>query len=310
MSEKQLTEGTSALGSSQQRVIIINAKEQPQEIKLRVAAYARVSTASDDQINSFDAQSKHYTDLIASKENWQIVDIYADRGISGRTAEKREDFQRLLSDCRKGKIDRILVKSISRFARNTKECLELVRELKLLGISVYFEKENIDTAKMSGEMMTAMFASLAQAESQSISGNMRWSYQKRMASGTFIPSTVPYGYRLVERTIEVEPAEAEVVRWIYQAYLSGESKDEIADKLSELEVASLSGKPWQYRAVAYILANEFYAGDSRWQKRYMTDTFPPRLIVNQGGTSAILCRGSSFGDYQQGRFPESAEPAP
>ena len=173
MSEKQLTEDTSALGSSQQRVIIINAKEQPQEIKLRVAAYARVSTASDDQINSFDAQSKHYTDLIASKENWQIVDIYADRGISGRTAEKREDFQRLLSDCRKGKIDRILVKSISRFARNTKECLELVRELKLLGISVYFEKENIDTAKMSGEMMTAMFASLAQAESQSISGNMR-----------------------------------------------------------------------------------------------------------------------------------------
>ncbi len=282
MSEKQLTEGTSALGSSQQRVIIINAKEQPQEIKLRVAAYARVSTASDDQINSFDAQSKHYTDLIASKENWQIVDIYADRGISGRTAEKREDFQRLLSDCRKGKIDRILVKSISRFARNTKECLELVRELKLLGISVYFEKENIDTAKMSGEMMTAMFASLAQAESQSISGNMRWGYQKRMASGTFIPSTVPYGYRLVERTIEVEPAEAEVVRWIYQAYLSGESKDEIADKLSELEVAPLSGKPWQYRAVAYILANEFYAGDSRWQKRYMTDTFPPRLIVNQG----------------------------
>ena len=262
MSEKQLTEGTSALGSSQQRVIVINAKEQPQEIKLRVAAYARVSTDSDDQVNSFDAQNKHYTDLIASEKNWQMVDIYADCGLSGRTAEKRGDFQRLLSDCRKGKIDRILVKSISRFARNTKECLELVRELKLLGIGVYFEKENIDTAKMSGEMMTAMFASLAQAESQSISGNMRWSYQKRMASGTFIPSTVPYGYRLVERTIEVEPAEAEVVRWIYQEYLSG--------------------KPWQYRTVAYILANEFYTGDSRWQKRYMTDTFPPRLIVNQG----------------------------
>ena len=151
-----------------------------------------------------------------------------------------------------------------------------------VGLQFWFEKENIDTAKMSGEMMTAMFASLAQAESQSISGNMRWSYQKRMASGTFIPSTVPYGYRLVERTIEIEPAKAEVVRWIYQAYLSGKSKDEIAEKLNELEVDSLSGKPWQYRTVAYILSNEFYTGDSRWQKRYMTDTFPPRLIVNQG----------------------------
>ena len=173
MSEKQLTEGTSALGSGQQRVIVINAKEQPQEIKLRVAAYARVSTSSDDQVNSFEAQNRHYTDLIASKENWQMVDIYADCGLSGRTAEKRGDFLRLLSDCRKGKIDRILVKSISRFARNTKECLEAVRELKLLGIGVHFEKESIDTAKMSGEMITAMFASIAQAESQSISGNMR-----------------------------------------------------------------------------------------------------------------------------------------
>lgn len=110
---------TLVLGSSQQRVIVINAKEQPQEIKLRVAAYARVSTSSDDQVNSFEAQNKHYTDLIAREKNWQMVDIYADCGLSGRTAEKRGDFQRLLSDCRKGKIDRILVKSISRFARNT-----------------------------------------------------------------------------------------------------------------------------------------------------------------------------------------------
>ncbi len=282
MNEKSLTEGTLALGEQRQRIIVINAAEKPQDIKLRVAAYARVSSSSDDQINSFDAQNKHYSDLIHSKENWQMVDIYADRGISGRTAEKREDFQRLLSDCRNGKIDRILVKSISRFARNTKECLEVIRELKLLGISVYFEKENIDTAKMSGEMMTAMFASMAQEESQSISGNMRWSCQKRMASGTFIPSTVPYGYRLIERKIKIEPAEAEVVRGIYQAYLSGKGKDEIADELNKREVASQSGKPWQYRTVAYILANEFYTGDSRWQKRYMTDTFPPRLVVNQG----------------------------
>lgn len=282
MSEKLLTEGTLALEEQQQRVIVINAVEKPQDIKLRVAAYARVSSSSDDQLNSFDAQNKHYSDLIRSRDNWQMVDIYADCGLSGRSAAKRDDFQRLLSDCRSGKIDRILVKSISRFARNTKECLEIIRELKLLGISVYFEKENIDTAKMSGEMMAAMFASMAQAESQSISGNMRWSCQKRMAAGTFIPSTVPYGYRLIERKIEIEPAEAEVVCGIYQAYLSGKGKDEIADELNNRKIASLSGKPWQYRTISYILSNEFYAGDSRWQKRYMTDTFPPRLIVNQG----------------------------
>ena len=121
------------------------------------------------------------------------ADVYVDDGKTG-TDTNREDFQRLLADCRRGLIDRVLVKSISRFARNTKECLETIRELKSLGVGVYFEKENIDTATMSGEMMTALFASFAQAESESISGNMRWSYQKRMQAGTYIPANLPYGY--------------------------------------------------------------------------------------------------------------------
>ena len=189
MAEKLMTDGSMALREKQYRVITIEATEKPQNAKLRVAAYARVSSASDDQLNSFAAQNRHYSDLISNKENWRMVDIYADEGITGTSAEKREDFQRLLADCRRGLIDRVLVKSISRFARNTKECLETIRELKSLGVGVYFEKENIDTATMSGEMMTALFASFAQAESESISGNMRWGIQKRMQAGTYIPQT-------------------------------------------------------------------------------------------------------------------------
>lgn len=173
MSEKPITNGTSAL----QRVITIEAKEQPQSIKLRVAAYARVSTSSEDQKHSFDAQLRYYNTLISSKENWIMVDLYADEGITGTSAEKRKDFQRLLSDCRRRKIDRVLTKSISRFARNTKECLEAIRELKQLGIGILFEEQNIDTSAISGEMLTAIFAALAQAESESISAKIRWSYK-------------------------------------------------------------------------------------------------------------------------------------
>lgn len=168
MAEKAMVNGTSAL-----QVITIEASEQPQAVKLRVAAYARVSSPSEDQKHSFEAQLRRYSALISAKENWTMVDLYADEGITGTSAQKRKDFQRLLSDCRKGKIDRVLTKSVSRFARNTKECLEAIRELKQLGIGILFEEQNIDTAQMSGEMLTAVFAAMAQAESEIISANMR-----------------------------------------------------------------------------------------------------------------------------------------
>lgn len=215
MVEKQPTKGNLALRNNAPRVIVINPAKKPESIKLRVAAYARVSSASEDQLNSFAAQNRYYTKLISEQENWSLVDVYADKGITGTSAEKRGDFQRLMSDCRRGLIDRVLVKSISRFARNTKECLEAVRELKTLGVSVCFEKEHIDTGTMSGEMVAALFATFAQAESQSISSNMRWSYQKRMQSGTFVPSRQPFGYRLVEKKIVVDLPKAKFVCEIF-----------------------------------------------------------------------------------------------
>lgn len=243
------------------RVITIAATEQPQDIRLRVAAYARVSSSSDEQLNSFAAQNRYYTELISNKDNWQLVDIYADEGITGTSIEKRDDFKRMLRDCERGLIDRILVKSISRFARNTTECLETVRSLKSRGVSVYFEKESIDTGKVSGEMLTAVFASLAQAESESISKNMRWSYQKRMQMGTYIPASIPFGYVLKDGKITIEPEEADVVRKIYDMYLSGSGRVTIAQNLNRRGIFNRQHKPWNSSAILYILSNERYTGD-------------------------------------------------
>ena len=284
MAEKKNTDGTLALEEKKYRVVTIEATEKPQDVKLRVAAYARVSSASDDQLNSFAAQNEHYTSLISGKENWTMVDIYADEGITGTSIEKREDFKRLLSDCRRGKIDRVLVKSISRFARNTKECLESIRELKSLGVSIYFEKENIDTAMMSGEMMTALFASFAQAESESISGNMRWSYQKRMQDGTFVPATMGFGYVRHGKEIKVDADKAIFVYQIFHRYLAGESTTEIANWLEaqKADHPALAARTWTYQAVTRILKNEKYTGDSLWQKTYRTDTLPRKELPNRG----------------------------
>ena len=183
MAEKLMTDGSMALREKQYRVITIEATEKPQNAKLRVAAYARVSSTSDDQLNSFAAQNRHYSDLISSKDNWRMVDIYADEGITGTSAEKREDFQRLLADCRRGLIDRVLVKSISRFARNTVDCLNYVRMLKAQGIAVYFEKENINSMDESTELMLTMMGAFAQAESESISGNIQAGKRYAMQRG-------------------------------------------------------------------------------------------------------------------------------
>lgn len=282
MVEKKLEEGNLARQENIPRVITIRASEKLQKIQLRVAAYTRVSSNTEDQLNSFAAQSKFYTTLISSRENWEMVDLYADEGITGTSAKKRPDFQRMMADCRRGLIDRILVKSISRFARNTKECLEAIRELKILGVSIYFEKENIDTATMSGEMMTTLFASFAQSESQSISGNMRWSYQKRMQSGNYLPGSAPYGYRIKDRKLVVNEKEAEVIRRIFRSYLDGDSMNKIAETLNCQQIYDRDDKLWYHTSISYILTNERYIGDSLWQKTYTTDSFPFQHVRNKG----------------------------
>jgi site-specific DNA recombinase len=281
MAEKHLTDGTTAL-AAQPRVIKIEAAEKPENARLRVAAYTRVSSDSDDQLNSFAAQNRYYATLISGKAEWRMVDIYADEGITGTSAAKREDFQRMMADCRRGLIDQILVKSISRFARNTKDCLEAVRELKELGVNVRFEREGIDTANVSSELITAIYAAFAQKESESISGNMRWSYQRRMEAGTFLPSSMAYGYKLVGRKIEIDAGAALVVCRIFQWYLNGVNRTAIAKKLNEEGISSGQCKKWHDASVRYILTNEKYTGDSLWQKTYTSDTLPTTRHKNKG----------------------------
>ena len=281
MAEKHLTDGTTAL-AAQPRVIKIEAAEKQRNAQLRVAAYTRVSSDSDDQLNSFAAQNRYYAELISGKAEWRMVDIYADEGITGTSAAKREDFQRMMADCRRGLIDQILVKSISRFARNTKDCLEAVRELKELGVNVRFEREGIDTANVSSELITAIYAAFAQKESESISGNMRWSYQRRMEAGTFLPSSMAYGYKLVGRKIEIDADSALVVCRIFQWYLNGVNRTAIAKKLNEEGISSGQRKKWHDASVRYILTNEKYTGDSLWQKTYTSDTLPTTRHKNKG----------------------------
>ena len=171
-------------------VRIIPPREKEPSI-LRVAAYCRVSSDSSDQLHSYASQIRKYTDEIGSHADWKLVDIYADEAVSGTKTDKREDFNRMLSDCRKGRIDKILVKSVSRFARNTKDCLAALRELLSLGVSVYFEKENIHSETLTTELMVSVYGALAQQESVSISQNQRISYQRRMERGEFITCTAP-----------------------------------------------------------------------------------------------------------------------
>ena len=237
---------------------------------LRVAAYCRVSSDSKDQLHSYATQIRSYTEEIAQHDGWELVDVYADEGLTGTRMDRREDFNRMMADCRKGKIDRILVKSVSRFARNTRDCLSALRELSTMGVSVRFEKENIDTKTLTTELMVSVSGSLAQQESISISANQKMSYQRRMERGEFITCTAPYGYRIVnKKDLEIVPEEAATVRWIFDAYLKGRSSGWIAEQLTAKGIPSQSGAEcWRETGVRYLLTNEKYIGDALSQKSY------------------------------------------
>lgn len=268
-------------------------KTQSEEKLLRVAAYCRVSSDSTDQEHSFAAQVKYYTEMIGKNPKWTLADIYSDEGISGTSTSRRDDFNRLIADCKRGKIDRVLTKSVSRFARNTVDCLNTVRLLSSLGVSVLFEKEQIDTAKMSSEILLAMTGTQAQDESISISGNMRWSYEKRMKAGRYICCRTPYGYDFADGTLVINEQEAEIVREIYRMFLSGMGKQRIADTLNEQQIPRRYGNDtWYHFTIDYILRNERYIGDALLQKSYTTNTFPYKKVKNNGERSMYYVENS------------------
>ena len=248
--------------------------------KKRVAAYARVSGGKDAMLHSLSAQVSYYSNYIQRHPNWQYVGVYADEALTG-TKDNRKEFQRLLNDCRKGLIDMVITKSISRFARNTVTMLEAVRELKLLNVNVFFEKENIHSISGDGELMLSILASFAQEESRSVSENCKWRIRNNFKEG--IPNTMEvYGYRISKGVFEINPEEAEVVRMIFSEFLSGKGRLAIAKKLNSMGIRTKNNRLWDSCKIKEILWNEKYAGDLLLQKKYIEDHLTKRTRKNEG----------------------------
>ena len=254
-------------------------------VRRRVAAYARVSTSSEEQLTSYEAQVDYYTRFIQSKPEWEFVRVYTDEGISAVNTKKREGFNQMVRDALDGKIDLIVTKSVSRFARNTVDSLVTVRKLKEKGVEVYFEKENIYTLDSKGELLITIMSSLAQEESRSISENVTWGQRKRFADGKVsLPYSHFLGYRKgADGLPEIVPEEAETVKRIYRAYLEGKSPSYIARQLSASGIPSPSGKAnWRPETVKSILTNEKYKGDAVLQKTFCVDFLTKKFKANEG----------------------------
>lgn len=253
--------------------------------KLRVAAYCRVSTDTDEQAGSYEAQVEHYTNLIKGNKDWELAGIYADDGISGTNTKKRDEFVRMIDDCMEGKIDKVITKSISRFARNTIDCLKYVRKLKEKNIAIYFEKENIDTLETSGELLITIMASLAQQESESLSQNVKLGIQFRYQEGKVQVNHNRFmGYtKDKEGKLIIDEEEAKVVRRIFREYLEGYSLRDIANGLQRDGIKTGAGNDrWLLSTVQGMLKNEKYMGDALLQKTITTDFIEKTRIKNDG----------------------------
>lgn len=263
--------------------------------KTRVAVYCRVSTDSEEQETSYEAQVSHYTEFIQSKPEWQMVEVYADDGISGTNTAKRDEFNRMIADCEAGKIDLILTKSISRFSRNTLDCLKYTRKLKALNIAVFFEKENINTLDSKGEVLLTIMASLAQQESESLSANVRMGIQYRNQQGKVqINHNWFLGYTKDEEgNLVIDPEQAEIVRRIYREYLEGASFLQIKRSLEADGIPNGAGHlKWHESNIQQILTNEKYIGDALLQKTYTVSILDKKRAANNGEMSKYYVEGS------------------
>ena len=255
----------------------------PMKKRMRVAAYARVSTEKGAMLHSLAEQINYYSEMIQRNPEYEYAGVYADEGLSG-TLEGRPEFQRMLQDCRAGKIDRILCKSISRFARNTVMLLKTVHELKRLGVSVYFEEQNIDTMSGEGELMLTVLASFAQEESRSVSENCKWRIRKKFEQG--IPTGLCiYGYKVKNGVFTIIPEEAEIVRRIFRLYLEGMGCERIMKALTEAGVPAPNGGLWSASTILLMLRNEKYAGDLLLQKYYVNNHIEKKQLPNRGELS-------------------------
>ncbi|MGN1024511.1 MAG: recombinase family protein [Lachnospiraceae bacterium] len=263
--------------------------------KIRVAAYCRVSTEHEEQIGSFENQVSYYTELINNNPDWVMAGIFSDEGISGTGTKKRQGFQNLIQACREGKVDRVITKSISRFARNTADCLHYSRELKDLGIPIYFQKENIDTMAASGELLFTILSSLAQEESRNISENTTWGIRSKFKRGQPMINTERFmGYDKDENgNLVINPEQAKVVERIFQSFLEGWSLEEIAQCLKAKNIPGVTGKAaWNANTIRHMLQNEKYKGDLLMQKTYTLDFLSKKMVDNNGEKDQYYVQGN------------------
>lgn len=289
-------------------VICIPAKPEAvraSKRQLRVAAYCRVSTDDEEQLTSYEAQKNYYTDKIMTNKEWTMAGIFADEGITGTSARKRPEFLRMIRQCKQGKIDIVLTKSISRFARNTVDCLNYVRALKELGIAVIFEKENMNTLEIDSEILITMLGAFAQSESESISANVRWGIRQAMKEGkATIQYKYLYGYRKGDDgKPEIIPDQAEVVRKIYDLFLSGTPVRGIQEYLNASAVPNINGESkWARSAIDSILTNEKYCGDVLLQKTYIDDCINKKVKKNTGQLPMYLVQNHHEGIISRETF--------
>ena len=263
----------------------VAGKRTEEAPKIRVAAYCRVSTDTEEQATSYDAQIEHYTGMIEKHPGWELAGIYADDGISGTNTKKREEFNRLIEDCMAGKIEMVVTKSISRFARNTLDCLKYIRQLKDRNIAVYFEKESINTLDAKGEVLLTIMASLAQQESQSLSQNVKLGLQYRYQQGKVQINTNRFlGYNKdKDGNLVIDPEEAKIVKRIYREYLEGKSYYAIGQGLTADGIRTAAGSEyWRPSTLRKILKNEKYIGDALLQKTVTTDFLTKKRVANKG----------------------------
>lgn len=265
---------------------LLSDRNQGKEINLnRVAAYCRVSTDNEEQLQSYRSQVRYYTDLINENSDWTMAGIYADEAITGTQIDKRLDFQRLINDCMNGDIDMIITKSISRFARNTLDTLKYVRQLKEMNVAVFFEEENINTLTMDGELLLVILSSVAQQEVENISSNVKKGLKMKMQRGELVgfQGCLGYDYDAEDKSISINEEESEVVRYIFKRYLEGAGGSVICRELENLGYKSPRGKKkWSATTVLGIIKNEKYKGDILMGKTFTVDPISKRRLDNFG----------------------------
>lgn len=273
---------------------------------LNVAAYGRVSSGKDAMLHSLSAQVSYYSDMIQNHPGWNYCGVYTDEAVTG-TKESRENFQRLISDCRMGKIDMVITKSISRFARNTLTLLSTVRELRNLGIDVYFEEQNIHTLSGEGELMLTILASYAQEESRSASENQKWRIRKSYEKGEVLQWHKQYGYNISKDKIEINEEQAAVVRGIFKRAVEGETFGSISRDLNKRGIKTFHGNKWTASRITLLLSNEKYIGDALLQKRYVNNHIDKRIVKNNGELPMYYAKGTHEAIIDKDTFEKAQE---